>query len=336
MNAIVEKTEGEATGKSAEDILEQARRVVRIEAEAVIGLLERLDESFVRAVEIIGSCRGRVIVSGIGKSGIIGRKLAATLTSTGTPAMFIHPVDCLHGDLGLVCRDDVFVAISKSGETSEMERLLLLFKRLNVPVVAITGGRDSTLTRNADLVLDVGVPQEACPHDLAPTASTTAALVMGDALAVALLVRKNFRPEDFAALHPAGALGKRLLLRVEEVMLPLGETGIVGCGATMKDALLELVARRGLCAVVDDRGILAGVITDGDFKRLIGRTSRFMDAPVAEVMNANPKSARPDELCVSVLRVMETFGIISVPVVDNDNRVIGSVHLHDMMRARVL
>ncbi len=325
-------------GKAEKDaeVLEQARRVVRIELRAVESLLDRLNGSFVRAVDMILDCRGRVIVSGVGKSGIIGRKLAATLTSTGTPALFIHPVDCMHGDLGLVSREDIFIAISKSGETSEMERLLLLFKRLSVPVIAITGGRGSSLARTADIVLDVGVPQEACPHDLAPTASTTAALVMGDALAVALLVKRDFRAEDFAALHPGGALGKRLLLRVEEVMLPLDQTGMVSAGSTMKEALMELVTKRGLCAVTDDSGKLLGVVTDGDFKRLIGRTAEFMSVPVAEVMNSSPKITRPDELCVSVLQSMEKYGIISMPVVDDDGRVVGSVHLHDMMRARVL
>lgn len=318
------------------EVLEQARRVVRIEARAVESLLDRLNGSFVRAVDMILACRGRVIVSGVGKSGIIGRKLAATLTSTGTPALFIHPVDCMHGDLGLVSREDIFVAISKSGETSEMERLLMLFKRLSVPVIAITGGRGSSLARTADIVLDVGVPQEACPHDLAPTASTTAALVMGDALAVALLVKRDFRAEDFAALHPGGDLGKRLLLKVEEVMLPLDQTGRVSAESTMKEALMELVTKRGLCAVTDDGGKLLGVVTDGDFKRLIGRTSEFMTVPVAEVMNSNAKKARPDELCVSVLQSMEKYGIISMPVVDDDHRVVGSLHLHDMMRARVL
>jgi len=332
MTVKKDKTEPE----SGQDILEQARRVVKIEARAVEGLLDRLDESFVQAVEMILGCRGRVIVSGVGKSGIIGRKVAATLTSTGTPALFIHPVDCMHGDLGLVSREDVFIAISKSGETSEMERLLLLFKRLSVPVIAVTGGRGSSLARTADLVLDVGVPQEACPHDLAPTASTTAAMVIGDALAVALLVKRGFRAEDFAALHPGGALGKRLLLRVEEVMLPLDQTGRVSLNATMKDALMELVTRRGLCAVLEDSGKLLGVVTDGDFKRLIGKNPECMGVPVTAVMNASPKMTHPDELCVSVLQNMERFSIISMPVVDDDNRVVGSVHLHDMMRARVL
>jgi arabinose-5-phosphate isomerase len=320
----------------AGEILEQARRVIRIEAEAVLGLLDRLDRSFVDAVELIYNCRGRVIVSGVGKSGIISRKLAATLTSTGTPAIFIHPVDCMHGDLGLVTREDVFIAVSKSGETSEMERLLHLFKRLDVKVIAVTGAQDSSLARTADVVLDVGVPQEACPHDLAPTASTTAALVMGDALAIALLVRRDFRPEDFAALHPGGALGKRLLLKVGEVMVPLEDTGVLSEEATMKEALLELVGKRGLCSIVDREGRLTGVVTDGDFKRLFNRTVDFSNIGVREVMTANPKCVTPEELCVVVVGKMEKYSIISLPVVDGQRRVIGSVHLHDLMRARVI
>lgn len=202
-----------------ESILEQARRVIGIERDAVEGLLERLDESFADAVELIYTCSGRVIVSGVGKSGIVGRKIAATLTSTGTPSIFVHPVDFMHGDMGLVGREDVFLAVSKSGETTELEQMLHHFKRLGVRVLALTGRKDSMLSSLSDVVLDAGVVQEACPHDLAPTASSTAAMVMGDALAVALLVRRNFRAEDFARLHPAGTLGRKLLLRVREVMV---------------------------------------------------------------------------------------------------------------------
>jgi len=318
------------------DLLEQARRVIRIEAEGVQGLLERLDESFADAVELIFNCRGRVIVSGVGKSGIIGRKLAATFTSTGTSAFFIHPIDCMHGDMGLVTRDDVFIAVSKSGETSEMERMLHLVKRLGVKVIAVTGAKNSSLARMADVVLDVGVQQEACPHDLVPTASTTAAMVMGDALAMALLIRRNFRPEDFARLHPAGTLGRRLLLRVEEVMLTGKDVGVVEVGATMKEALIELVGKRGICAVVDEDEKLLGVITDGDFKRLLHQKTDFMGIRVTEVMNKNPKSIQPQALCVTAVELMEKFSIISMPVVDEDMRVIGVVHLHDLMRARVI
>ncbi|MEA1995997.1 MAG: KpsF/GutQ family sugar-phosphate isomerase [Gemmatimonadota bacterium] len=326
---------GETKG-SEKNLLEQARLVIRIEAEAVSGLMERIDQSLLDAVDLIYDCHGRVIVSGVGKSGIVGRKLAATLTSTGTPAIFIHPVDSMHGDLGLVTRDDVFIAVSKSGETGEMECLLHLFKRLDVRVIAITGAVKSSLARMADVVLDVGVAKEACPYDLAPTASATAAMVMGDALAVALLVRRNFRPEDFARLHPAGTLGRRLLLKVSEIMLKDNDIGLIDEKAVMKDALLMLVGKRGICSVVDREGKLLGVVTDGDFKRLLHRTHEFMDIKVNEVMNRSPKFAHPDELCVEAAEKMEKYAIVSMPVLDERRRVVGVVHLHDLMRARVI
>ncbi len=321
---------------SPEAVLEQGRRVIEIERDALEELLGRLDNSFVGAVELIFACKGRVIVSGVGKSGIVGRKIAATLTSTGTPAIFVHPVDFMHGDMGLVSREDVFLAVSKSGETSELEQMLHHCKRLGIKVVALTGKRQSMLCSLADISLDAGVSKEACPHDLAPTASSTAAMALGDALAVALLVRREFRAEDFARLHPAGTLGRKLLLRVREVMVSGANIGTVSPDAKMKEVLLELVAKRGICAVTDSEGKLAGVVTDGDFKRLIGRQSDFIDIPVTEVMNPRAKTIHPDELCVGAVEQMESHAIISMPVVDDDNRVVGMIHLHDLMRARVI
>ena len=318
------------------ELLEEARRVILIESEGVRGLLDRLDNSFAEAVELLYNCKGRAIVSGIGKSGIVGRKLAATLTSTGTPAIFIHPVDFLHGDMGLVAPEDVFIALSKSGETGEVERMLHLCKRLGVKVITVTGEKNSSLARLSEVVLDVGVPQEACPHNLTPTASATAAMVMGDALAIALLVRRDFRPEDFARFHPAGFLGRRLLLRVEELMLTGNNVGTVSNRATMKEVLLELVGKRGICAVLGDKGELTGVITDGDFKRLLQKTRDFMEIKAIDVMNKNPKSIRQDELCVSAVKMMESYSIISMPVVDENKRIVGMVHLHDLMRAKVI
>ena len=319
-----------------EEILEEARRVIRIESEGVSGLLERLDRSFAEAVELLYKCKGRAIVSGVGKSGIVGRKLAATLTSTGTPAVYIHPVDFLHGDMGLVTGGDVFIAVSKSGETSEVERMLHLCKRLGVKVIAITGEKNSSLARLSELVLDAGVPQEACPHDLVPTASTTAAMAMGDALAVALLVHRDFRAEDFARLHPAGSLGGKLLLRVEELMITGKDVGTVSDLATMKEVLLALVGKRGICAVLGEGNQLIGVITDGDLKRLLQKTRDFMEIKAVDVMNKSPKSLHPEELCVSAVKMMESYSIISMPVVDEKNRVVGMVHLHDLMRAKVI
>ncbi|MBN2288220.1 MAG: KpsF/GutQ family sugar-phosphate isomerase [Candidatus Glassbacteria bacterium] len=336
MPARKTKADGRSGVSDPEELLEQARRVVRIEAEAVSALLGRLDRSFVRAVEMIYGCTGRVIVSGVGKSGIVGRKLATTLTSTGTPALFIHPVDCLHGDMGLVRPEDIFIAVSRSGETDEIEQLLHFFKRLGVKIIAVAGRADSSLSRMADVVLDVSVAREACPHDLAPTASTTAAMVMGDALAVSLLLKRNFGPEDFAALHPAGTLGRRMLLKVSEVMLSGEDTPMVRPQARMKEVLIVLVGKRGICPVVDEDRRLVGVVTDGDFKRLLSRTADFMDIPVAEVMTGNPKSIHPDELCITAAKKMEQFSIISMPVVDDRERLVGVVHLHDLMRARVI
>ncbi len=317
-------------------LLDQARQVVRIEAEAVAALKDRLDSSFEKALEMIYLCTGRVIVSGVGKSGIVARKLAATLTSTGTPALFIHPVDCLHGDMGLVSREDIFIAVSKSGETDEIEQLLHFFKRLDVGIIALTGKKDSSLSRMADVVLDVSVAKEACPHDLAPTASTTAAMVMGDALAVSLLLRRDFSPEDFAALHPAGTLGRGMLLEVRELMVSGDDTPMVDIQARMKEVLMVLVGKRGICPVVDGDRRLVGVVTDGDFKRLLNRTTDFLDIPATEVMTRTPKSVHPDELCVSAVKKMEEFSIISMPVVDDHSRVVGVVHLHDLMRARII
>ncbi len=320
----------------SEAVLEQARRVIGIERDALSGLINRIDSSFAAAVERILVCTGRVIVSGVGKSGIVGRKIAATLTSTGTPAIFVHPVDFMHGDMGLVSREDVFLAVSKSGETSELEGMLHYCKRLGIKVIAITGRRGSMLCSLSDISLDAGVVQEACPHDLAPTASSTAAMALGDALAVSLLVRRDFRAEDFARLHPAGALGRRLLLRVSEVMVSGADIGTVGPDARMKEVLLELVAKRGICAVADPDGKLAGVVTDGDFKRLIGRCTNFIEIPVAEVMNPRARTVGPDDLCAEAAGKMESHAIISMPVVDDGGRVVGMIHLHDLMRAGVI
>lgn len=306
------------------------RRVVALEAAETARLAERIGDTFADAVLLLANARGRVIVSGMGKSGIIARKIAATLTSTGTPASWLHPVESLHGDLGIVGREDVAILLSKSGATEELTGLLAALRRMEVPVVALTGNLDSPLARHATVALDASVREEACPHDLAPTSSTTAALALGDALAVALLELKGFRPEDFAALHPGGSLGRRLLLRVADVMLP--PAGLLPDGATMRDAVITLAHQRGLAIVVrEDR--LAGVLTAGDLSRLAERGPAFLDLPVAEVMTRAPLTARPDELGAAVLGRMERRGIMAMPVVDEAGAVRGSVHLHDLMRA---
>jgi arabinose-5-phosphate isomerase len=313
------------------DALSQlGRRVLELEARELAACADRIEGSFGRAVQVLASAQGRVIVSGVGKSGLIARKIAATLTSTGTPAAYLHPVDSLHGDLGIVGRTDVAILLSKSGETEEMFGLLAALQRLGVPIIAITGGRQSTLARMAREVLDAGVSEEACPHDLAPTTSTTVALAIGDALAVALLEVKGFRREDFAELHPGGTLGRKLLLRVRDVMLE--PQGILPQGATMREGVMALARHRGLAVIAED-GRVAGVVTAGDLSRLAESEPGFIERPVASVMTRAPKTAQADELAAAVLGRMERHGIMAMPVLSDDGRIVGVVHLHDLMRA---
>jgi arabinose-5-phosphate isomerase len=318
----------------ASDILQRGRRVLRLEAEAIAGVERRLGDDFVRAVEMIAASPGRVIVAGVGKTGIIGRKIAATLTSTGTPALFLHPVESVHGDLGLVGATDVAIMISKSGTTSELLVLLEQLKRFGVRIIALTGAPDAPLGRYADVVLDTSVGEEACPHDLAPTTSTTAALALGDALAVALLERKGFRREDFARLHPGGALGRQLLTRVRDVMLTEALPALPAT-ATMREAVVQLAERRGIVMVVDAAGRLEGVLTAGDLTRLMEHEENVFPIPVRTVMNTQPKRANPDELASAVVYRMEQHGIMAMPVIDDAGRIAGVIHLHDLMRAGV-
>ncbi len=310
-------------------LVEAGRRVLRLEAEQVAHAADRLDGAFAKAVELLAASRGRVILSGLGKSGLIARKIAATLTSTGTPATFLHPVDSLHGDLGIVDRNDVAIVLSKSGESDELAGLLASLQRLGVPIVAITGGGDSLLARAATIVLDAGVEEEACPYDLTPTASTTVALALGDALAIALLETKGFRRDDFAALHPGGRLGRRLLLRVRDVMAPCQT---LSEGATMREVTLTLAHQRGLVVAVVD-GRLTGVFSAGDLSRLAERETEFLAKPLRSVMTRTPKTAGPDDLAASAVGTMERYGIMALPVIEADGRVLGVVHLHDLMRA---
>jgi arabinose-5-phosphate isomerase len=305
-----------------------------MEREALAEAERRLDERFARAVELIASAPGRVIVTGVGKSGIVGRKIAATLTSTGTPATFVHPVESVHGDLGIVGPDDVAILLSKSGETQELLPLLEHLKRLGVRIVAFTGTADSTLGRHADVVVDTWVREEACPHDLAPTTSTTVALALGDALAVVLLERKAFRREDFALLHPGGALGRQLLTRVADVMVT-SPLPALPPHATMREAVVQLAERRGTVAIIDDRKVV-GVLTAGDLTRLMEREREFMALRVDTVMNRAPKLAREGELGSAVVYRMQQFGVMAMPVTDDDARLVGMVHLHDLMRAGVV
>lgn len=316
-------------------LVAEGRRVLHEEAAALTCMAERLDDSFSRAVEILYRAQGRIIVSGVGKSGLIARKIAATLTSTGSPASFLHPVDGLHGDLGIVSREDVGIVLSKSGGTSELSGLMEYMVRLGLPIVALTGTVDSPLARHATVVLDCSVPAEACPLDLAPTTSTTAALAMGDALAMVLLQRKGFQPGDFARFHPGGALGRRLTLRVEDVMV--GEDyPEVGADALMRDCIVPLAHMRGTVPIVDAERRVSGVVTSGDLTRLMDRTPDFLEVPVYEVMTARPKLARLGQLAGAVVREMEEHGIMALPVVDADEHLRGVVHLHDLLKADVV
>ncbi len=317
------------------EIVERGRRVLRMETEALGETERRIGEEFARAVETIARSDGRVIVSGAGKSGLVGRKIAATLTSTGTPATFLHPADSVHGDLGIVGKSDVAILISKSGESDEVLGLLDHLKRLGVCTIALTGNAQSTLARHSDVSLDGWVKEEACPHDLAPTTSTTVALALGDALAIALLEEKGFDAADFARLHPGGAIGRRLLTRVSDVMIT-ESLPILQESATMRQAVVQLAERRGIAIVANEKGTVAGVITTGDLSRLMEHEENVFPIPVSQVMNRTPKVARADELGSAVVYRMETHGIVAMPVLNGDDRIVGVIHLHDLMRAGVV
>ena len=314
------------------EIVERGRTVIHQERVALEHVEQRLDARFADAVFLIAGSRGRVIVAGVGKSGLIGRKIAATLTSTGTPATFLHPADSVHGDLGIVGTDDVAILISKGGESTELMALLEHLQRFGVRTVAITGSPQSALGRNCDVVLDAGVDEEACPHDLAPTTSTTAALAVGDALAVALLLEKGFRREDFARIHPGGLLGKRLLTRVADVMV-VEDLPVLGPAATMLEAVVQMAERRGTVMVVDDGAHLLGVVTVGDMMRLQEHNREWQRVPVADVMTRTPRTTRADELGSAAVFRMQSKGIMALPVVGADGQVEGIVHLHDLLRA---
>lgn len=314
----------------------RARRVLETEADAVRGLVERVGDDFERAVELLFQTSGKVVVTGLGKSGLIARKIAATLASTGTPAFFLHAGEGLHGDLGMVFRGDTVLAVSNSGELRELVGMLPLFKRLALPIISLTGNVRSTLAKNSEVVLDVSVPEEACPLALAPTASTTAALAMGDALAIVLMERRGFQEKDFAYLHPGGSLGRRLL-RVEDLMHRGDEIPLVGAGATMQEALREMTAKRlGTTGVVDAQGRLIGIITDGDLRRAFQREGVRLDMPAREFMTPNPKTIRDRALGAEAVARMEKQSITILFIVDDRKRPRGVLHLHDLLKAVVV
>ena len=319
-----------------EDLLNIAREVISIELDAVKYLLEKIDNNFVKAVELICNCKGRVIVTGLGKSGAIGRKVAATLASTGTASYFLHATEGVHGDLGIVHKDDVVICLSKSGNTDELYRLLPVFKRIGVKIIAITANLGSSLAKHCDIVLDIGKKDEACPYDLAPTSSTTASLVLGDALAIALLKKRNFTEEDFSFLHPAGALGKRLLVRVEDLMEVGDRVATVNDNDKMKQAILEMAEKRGICIVVKPDQTIKGILTTGDLNRLVEKTEHFFDIPVAEIMTTDPKIIKKGTLAYTVFKKMEEYRVIAMPVIDEKEKLVGVIHLHDIMRAGIV
>ena len=317
--------------------LELARRVLLIEADAVRALIERIDGRFLAALSLILERRGRVVVSGIGKSGHVARKIASTLSSTGTPAYFLHPAEASHGDLGMIESGDVFIALSHSGESEELLSLIPQVKRRGAKLIALTGRSDSTLARECDVLLDAGVAQEACPHNLAPTASTTAALALGDALAVALLDARGFSAEDFARSHPGGSLGRRLLTHVADVMRKGGEMPAVRDSATFKQAVLEMSrGRMGMTAVLDAEGRVLGIFTDGDLRRALDKVLDFETTRVSEVMTAEPRTIRPEALAVEAVQLMELHKVNQLLVVDERGCLAGALNMHDLFRAKVL
>ncbi|CAJ8068672.1 KpsF/GutQ family sugar isomerase [Burkholderia pseudomallei] len=314
-----------------------ARDVLDIEANAVRALAEQLDGEFVAAVGLLLNCRGRVVVSGIGKSGHIARKIAATLASTGTPAFFVHPAEASHGDLGMVTKDDVFVAISNSGESEELVAILPLIKRLGAKLIAMTGRPASSLAMLSDVHLNAGVAKEACPLNLAPTASTTAALALGDALAVAVLDARGFGSDDFARSHPGGALGRRLLTYVRDVMRTGDEVPAVPLDATLSDALFQITAKRmGMTAVIDDANRVAGIFTDGDLRRVLERDGDFRRLPIVDVMTRHPRTIAPDDLAVEAVELMERHRINQMLVVDERGALIGALNMHDLFSKKVI
>ncbi|MEC4688067.1 MAG: KpsF/GutQ family sugar-phosphate isomerase [Nitrospirota bacterium] len=317
--------------------IQEGKRVLGIEARAIASLIDRLDHRFAEAVDLLYACAGKVVVSGMGKSGLIGQKIAATLAGTGTPAFFVHPAEGIHGDLGMLSRRDTLIAISNNGETEETLKLLPFMKRLNIPVIALTGKLQSTLAKNSEIVLDVSVGEEACPMGLTPTASTTAALAMGDALAIALLQKRGFKEQDFAQFHPGGTLGRRLLLRVRDLMHQGDAIPRVDHQVSLQQAILEMTTKKlGVTTVTDSTHRLHGVITDGDLRRFLERGLDVRTARAGELASKNPKTIGPDELAARAVQTMEQFSITSLVVVDEAGQMVGVIHLHDLLRSGVV
>lgn len=318
--------------------IEQARKVLKIEADAINALIDRIDENLIKAINIIYSCNGRVVITGMGKSGLIGKKIAATLASTGTPALFMHPAEGGHGDIGMVTKGDVVIAISNSGETDELIKILPVLGRLDIKLISLTGNIRSSLAKASDVVLDVSIKEEACPMGLVPTASTTAALAMGDALAVTLLSKRGFKEEDFAFFHPGGNLGRRLLLTAGELMHTGVTVPIVNIKTLMKEAIMEISSKRlGITTVIDDSYKLRGIITDGDLRRGLEKWGeKVFSLKAGDVMTHNPKTITRDTLAAKAISIMEKQSITSLVVVDRENKPEGIIHMHDLLKAGIV
>lgn len=321
------------------EMIDVAKRVLRIEARAISALADRVDGDFTRAVELLLTCQGRVVITGMGKSGLICQKIASTMASTGTPAFFLHPAEGIHGDLGMLMKGDVVIAVSNSGETDEIVRILPVIKRMGLPLVAMSGNSRSSLRRAADVFLDISIKEEACPLGLAPTASTTATLAMGDALAVALLIRRGFKEEDFALFHPGGALGRKLLLKVEELMHRGIDMPMCHQSTPLKEALFEITSKKlGITGVLSDEGQLVGVFTDGDLRRAMAQGFEVLERPISEVMARNPKRILNTALAAEAVQIMEAHSITSLFVFENEQCgvPVGIIHLHDLLKAGVV
>ena len=318
------------------NILNEIRKVIEIEAKAIYSLLDRVNEKAVKAVELLYLCKGRVIIIGMGKAGLVGRKFASTLSSTGTPAIFVHPAEAIHGDLGIIGKQDIIILISNSGETEEVLKLIPHFKRFNIKIISLTGNKNSTLAHLSDVVLDVGAKQEACPIGCAPMASTTVTLAMGDALAAALMIKRRFSKKHFAIFHPGGILGKRLLLKVDGLMATGDDVPIVNPDTIFKDVIYEITSKSlGAAFVVNAQRMLIGIFTDGDLRRLMQVSSNgdFLNSPVNDVMIKNPVNINKEMLAAEAIQIMEGNSITVLPVVDKKNAVVGALHMHSLIRA---
>jgi arabinose-5-phosphate isomerase len=319
---------------NADATIQKGKEIIRIEAEAIAALESHINGNFAASVDLIFNAKGRVVLTGMGKSGIIARKIAATMNSTGTPSAFMHPSDAVHGDLGMVTPDDVVICISKSGDTAELRQLLPRFQQLGVKVIAMVGNLNSPLSKQSDFVLDTSVKEEACPYDLAPTSSTTAALVMGDALAITLLQKRNFTKEDFALFHPGGNLGKQLLLKVDALMITGTDIPLVQESVSVSDAIAEISSKRlGATCVVNNTGVLCGILTDGDLRRILQKRIDISNLSAGQVMTQNPKTISQTMLAVQALEIMESFKITQLIVVDADHHPVGILHLHSLVEA---